>query len=148
MKENNMKSIGDILQKFNPKEDKYVSREFQTFGVFLAEKLHDERKKALYIKYSKYIPRPILEQAYRFVIDSKARNKAALFMWKLRELGVFEKYKVPGPVRKKKTEEEKKAAEQEKAAKKALKEQKKELALTQPKKRGRKKQSLDEPFGF
>lgn len=88
-----MKSISDILQKFSPTEDKYVSREFQSFGVFLAEKLGDEKRKPLYIKYAKEIPRPILEQAYRFVIDSKARNKGALFMWKLRELKVFEKFK-------------------------------------------------------
>lgn len=97
-----MQSVSDILKKFNPKEDKYVSREFQTFGVFLAEKLEDTRRKALYIKYAKEIPRPILEQAYRFVIDSKARSKGALFVWKLKELGVFEKFKLSPPVRKKK----------------------------------------------
>lgn len=96
-----MNSIGDILKKYAPKEDKYISREFQSFGVFLAEKLGDMRRKALYIKYSKEIPRPILEQAYRFVIDSQARNKGALFMWKLRELGVFEKFKLSSPKRKK-----------------------------------------------
>lgn len=84
-----MQSIKDILNKFDPFEDKYISREFQAFGVNLAEKLGDTRHKSLYIKLAKTIPRPILEQAYRFVIDSNARSKGALFMWKLKELGAY-----------------------------------------------------------
>jgi hypothetical protein len=84
-----MQSVRDILKKFNPLEDKYVSREFQAFGVHLAEKLQDTRRKSLYIKLAKTIPRPILEKALRFVIDSRARKKGALFMWKLKELGAF-----------------------------------------------------------
>lgn len=86
-----MDSINDILKRFDPLEDKYISREFQAFGVHLAEKLEDERKKSLYIKLAKQIPRAILEQALRFVVDSKARNKGALFMWKLREMGAWDK---------------------------------------------------------
>lgn len=90
-----MKSIADILNKFDPMEDKYISREFQSYGVYLAEKLEDERKKSLYIKLSRDIPRPILAQALRFVVDAKARNKGALFMWKLREMGAWAKYYTP-----------------------------------------------------
>ena len=86
-----MQSVSDILKKFNPLEDKYVSREFQTFGVHLAKKLQDERRKGLYMKLAKTIPRAILEEALRFVSDSNARNKAALFMWKLKELNAFSK---------------------------------------------------------
>ena len=37
-----MKSIKSVLQNFNPTEDKYISREYQSFGVHLAEKLGDE----------------------------------------------------------------------------------------------------------
>ena len=70
-------------------KDKYVSREFQSFGVNLAEKLEDARRKGLYIKFAKTIPRPLLEMALRFVIDANAKNKAALFMWKLKEMGAF-----------------------------------------------------------
>lgn len=84
-----MESVKDILAKFDPFEDKYISREFQAFGVHLAESLGDIRHKSLYIKLAKTIPRPVLEQAYRFVIDSKARSKGALFMWKLKELGAY-----------------------------------------------------------
>ena len=91
-----MQSIKDILKKFDPLKDKYISREYQAFGVHLAQKLQDERRKSLYIKLAKTIHRPILEQALRYVIDSHARNKAALFMWKLKELKAFEKnVKVP-----------------------------------------------------
>ncbi|PIY68627.1 hypothetical protein COY90_04935 [Candidatus Roizmanbacteria bacterium CG_4_10_14_0_8_um_filter_39_9] len=86
-----MKTIADVLKTFNPLEDKYISREFQTFGVHLAEKLQDEPRKSLYMKLAKTIPRPILEQALRFVVDSHAKRKGALFMWKLKEMGVFKK---------------------------------------------------------
>lgn len=86
-----MQSVKDILKQFDPLKDKYVSREFQAFGVHISQRLQDERRKSLYIKLAKTIPRPILEEALRFVIDSSARNKAALFMWKLKELGAFKK---------------------------------------------------------
>ncbi len=84
-----MKSVKSILKNFNPTKDKYISREFQSFGVHLAQKLDDENHKSLYIRLAKTIPRPILEKALRFVSDSNARNKAALFMWKLKDLNAF-----------------------------------------------------------
>ena len=98
-----MQTIKDILKNFKPTEDKYVSREFQSFGVHLAEKLQDERRKSLYIKLAKTLPRPALEEALRFVVDSNARSKGALFMWKLKELGLIGKPKS-------KTEPKKKSA--------------------------------------
>lgn len=82
-------SIKDILKKFNPLEDRYISREYQSFGVYLAQKLADEGRKSLYIKLAKTIPRPILEEALRFTVDSAARRKGALFMWKLKQLDAF-----------------------------------------------------------
>ncbi|MEI7652786.1 MAG: hypothetical protein WCJ70_00710 [bacterium] len=88
-----MDSIASILTKFNPTEDKYVSREFQTFGIFLCEKLADPTRKGLYMRLAKTLPRPALEQALRFVVDSKANNKGALFMWKLKEMGIIGKKK-------------------------------------------------------
>ena len=86
-----MDSVKSILNKFNPLEDKYISREFQSFGVYLAQKLQDEKRKGLYMKLAKTLPRPVLEKALRFVVDSNARNKGALFMWKLKQLGIFVK---------------------------------------------------------
>jgi len=86
-----VKTVGDILKTFKPTEDKYISREFQSFGVHLAQKLQDERRISLYIKLAKTLPRPVLEEALRFVVDSNARSKGALFMWKLKELGMVGK---------------------------------------------------------
>ena len=86
-----MKTIRDILDKFDPFEDRYVSREYQAYGVNLAQKLGDEKHISMYIKFAKTIPRPILDKAYRFVSDANARNRSALFMWKLKELGAFKK---------------------------------------------------------
>lgn len=81
-----MQSIKQILEKFNPATDKYISREFQSFGVRLAESLDDYKHKSLYIKLAKTTHRSILEKALSFCVDSKARNKGALFMWKLKLL--------------------------------------------------------------
>jgi hypothetical protein len=81
-----MQSVGTILTKFNPLEDKYISREFQAYGIFLSETLEDYSHKALYIRLAKTVPRAILERALSFVKDSKARNKGRLFMWKVKEI--------------------------------------------------------------
>ncbi len=81
-----MQSIKQLLKKFDPITDKYVSREFQTFGLHLAEELDDYKHRSLYIKLAKTVHRAILEKALSFTADSKARNKGALFMWKLKEL--------------------------------------------------------------
>ncbi len=81
-----MQSIKQVLTKFNPQTDKYISREFQAFGIHLAEVLDDMKHKSLYIKLAKEVHRSILEKALSFVIDSQAKNKGALFMWKLKQL--------------------------------------------------------------
>ena len=86
-----MQKVSDILRTFNPTEDKYISREFQTFGMYLTEKLDDPKRKGLYMRLAKTLPRPALAKALKFVVDSKARNKAALFMWKLKEMGILGK---------------------------------------------------------
>ena len=81
-----MQSLKTVLKTFNPTTDKYVSREFQTFGLHLADSLDDYKHKSLYMKLAKTVHRAILEQALTFAIDSTATNKGALFMWKLKEL--------------------------------------------------------------
>lgn len=86
-----MQSIKNVLDKFNPSTDKYVSREFQTFALHLTEQLNDYKHKSLYMKLSKTVHRSILERALSFAIDSRASNKGALFMWKLKELRKAEK---------------------------------------------------------
>ena len=86
-----MQSIKNVLDKFNPTTDKYVSREFQTFGLHLTEVLNDYKHKSLYMKLAKTVHRSLLERALSFVADSKADNKGALFMWKLKEIRKGEK---------------------------------------------------------
>lgn len=83
-----MQSVGQVLKKFDPVKDKYISREFQSFGMHLAESLNDYKHRSLYIKLAKTVHRSILEKALSFVIDSNAKNKGALFMWKLKELRI------------------------------------------------------------
>lgn len=92
-----MQSIKTVLKKFDPKTDKYVSREFQTFGLHLADKLDDRKHKSLYMKLSKTVHRSILEKALSFAVDSNAHNKGALFMWKLKEMRTEAKKKEKTP---------------------------------------------------
>lgn len=89
-----MDSIKDVLKSFKPTEDKYISREFQSFAVHLAKKLNDEDHMSLYMRLAKTMPRPVLEEALRFVVDSRIDRKGALFMWKLKEMGAFAKSKI------------------------------------------------------
>jgi len=81
-----MQSVGKILKNFDPVKDKYISREFQSFGIHLAEELDDYKHRSLYIKLAKTVHRSILERALSFCIDSNAKNKGALFMWKLKQI--------------------------------------------------------------
>jgi len=80
-------TIKEILLQRSTETNKYVTREFQDFGYRLAEELGDTTHKSLYIKLAKNTPRSLLEEAKSFVLNNpKAKNKGALFMWKLKEL--------------------------------------------------------------
>ena len=82
-----MDKIANVLDKYKIEEDKYISREFQQYGIELAEELGDMKHKALYIKLAKTTPRGHLESARSFVKDAaNARSKGRLFMWKLKQL--------------------------------------------------------------
>ena len=81
-----MKTVGQVLLNFNPSEDKYISREFQSYGIYLSEELNDYKHKSLYIKLAKTEHRSLLEKALQFACDSTAKKKGALFMWKLKQL--------------------------------------------------------------
>lgn len=82
-----MKSIGSVISKFKIDDsEKYLSREFQEYGLYLAEKLGDLKHKSLYIKMAKEIARTILDEALSFVLDAKANSRPRLFMWKVDQL--------------------------------------------------------------
>lgn len=83
----NFTKIGSVLDRFNPVEDKYISREFQKYGYDLAEELGDLKRTSLYIKLAKDYPRILLERARSFVKDAKnVDSRPRLFMWKVGEL--------------------------------------------------------------
>lgn len=81
-----MKSIKQILKNFNPTEDKYISRDFQAFGIYLAEEMNDYKHRSMWIRLAKINHRSVLEKVLSFVKDSNADNRIALFLWKLKQL--------------------------------------------------------------
>jgi hypothetical protein len=81
-----MQKVSQILKNFDPTKDKYISREFQSFGIYLAEEMNDYKNRGMWIKLAKTNHRSVLEKALSFVTDSNADNKIALFLWKLKQL--------------------------------------------------------------
>lgn len=85
-----MKNLKAILDEYDPDDKKkFITREYQDYGLRLAHELGDERHKSLYIKLAKEEPRERLEIARYFVKDqspAEVRSRARLFMWKLKEL--------------------------------------------------------------
>ena len=66
---------------------KYISKEYQYYGLRLASKLGDSKRVTMYIKWAKEKPRVILETAYSFAIDyPNAKDRSRIFMWKVAEL--------------------------------------------------------------
>jgi hypothetical protein len=78
--------------KTNPKQmmgdkHKYISKEYQLYGLRLANKLDDKKRSTMYIKWAKEKPRGILENALSFTVDyPNAKDKSRIFMWKVKEL--------------------------------------------------------------
>lgn len=85
-----MKRISQIINEVKFKDrPKNLSKEFQVYGVYLAETLADTKHYSLYIKLAKQYQRNILEQALNYVKDAqKVNSKAKLFMWRLKQLQV------------------------------------------------------------
>lgn len=79
-------SLKNILKNFDPTQDRFISREFQAYGIYLTNQLDDPAHKSLYIKLAKETPRHLLEEALSFVKSANPRSKAKLFMWKLKQL--------------------------------------------------------------
>lgn len=83
-----IKSVKDIISaRARVKTAKNIAYEFQDFGVRLAHSLGDMRRKSFYIKLSKEVDRSILERARDYALGYyKAKSKAKVFMWMLKEL--------------------------------------------------------------
>lgn len=81
------KSLFDLLGKYDFDRKKYISQEWQDYAYRLAIALDDLRHKSLYMRLAKNTPRAQLEEAKNFVTDAyQVKNKARLFMWKLKEI--------------------------------------------------------------
>ena len=79
--------VSDVLKRFNPTQDRFISREFQKYAYDLAEELQDLDHKSLYMRLVKITPRHLIEQARYFVKDAQnVQNRGRLFMWKLSQL--------------------------------------------------------------
>lgn len=83
-----MQGISSILDNYKKPEkaNNRITQEFQAYGLYLAEQLNDTAHKGIYIKMAKTYPRSLLQRGLSFVSDSNARNKGALFMWKVKQL--------------------------------------------------------------
>jgi hypothetical protein len=88
-----MQSVKQILKNFNPTVDKYISRDFQAYGIQLAEEMDDYKHRGMWIKLAKTNNRALLEACMSFVKDSNAENKIGLFLWKLKQLKTVKKDK-------------------------------------------------------
>jgi hypothetical protein len=83
----NMDEIKDNPKRMFGDKHKYISTEYQVYGLRLAGKLGDTKRATMYIKWAKEKPRAILEIAYSFAIDyPNAKDKSKIFMWKVKEL--------------------------------------------------------------
>ncbi len=83
-----MKSIKTAIAETKFKDrPKNIAHEFQTYGVYLAESLDDTKHYSLYIKLAKQLPRGLLDEALTYTKGYySARNKAKVFMWRLKQL--------------------------------------------------------------
>lgn len=92
-----MKKLSQVIDEIKFKDrPKNLTKEFQVYGVYLAETLDDTKHYSLYIKLAKLTPREVLEAALNFCKDyHSAKSKARLFMWKLGQLKKALKEKTP-----------------------------------------------------
>jgi ABC-type thiamine transport system ATPase subunit len=83
-------SIQKLLLEYKLKDSgKYISQEFQDFAYRLAMDLsgpEDRKTISMCMRLVKTKPRVLLEQAQSYIKDANARNKIALFLWKLKTL--------------------------------------------------------------
>jgi hypothetical protein len=82
-----MESIKEILEKLKANDGgKYLKYEWQLYAYRLSQFLEDEKRISMYMKLAKNENRQILQSAWDFVKESKAKSKPRLFLWKLTQL--------------------------------------------------------------
>lgn len=82
------RQVGLLLDNYKVDDTKQrrISREWQDYAYRMALELDDKEHTSLYMRMCKNTQRSVLEEALTFVRDSKAKSKAKLFMWKVKEL--------------------------------------------------------------
>ena len=81
-------SMVSLLDRYEVDETKQrrISREFQDYAYRLAVALEDTAHVPIYMRIVKANARELIEKAKSFVMDSNAKSKARLFMWKIKQL--------------------------------------------------------------
>lgn len=83
-------TLFSLLQTHEIKQDgKHISQEFQDFAYRLAMALsspNDRKTIEMCMRLVKKKPRALLETCLQFVQDAPARNKVALFLWKMKQI--------------------------------------------------------------
>lgn len=94
-----MKSISTVIAETKYKDrPKNISQEFQMYGCYLAETLEDTKRYSLYIKLAKIESRGLLDEALNFTKGYyNAKNKARVFMWRLKQLKIEKGNATQGP---------------------------------------------------
>ena len=73
-------------QAVPPQKNRRVSSPGQLRALHLATKFSDQNRKLIYLSLCKNIHPTIIDLAESFVSDAAARNKGALFMWKIKQI--------------------------------------------------------------
>ncbi len=83
-----MQTLAQILVNLKERDaGKYLSQEWQLFAYRLAQDLNDMKRISFYMKLAKNENRTLLEKSWDFVKEANnPRSRAALFLWKLKEL--------------------------------------------------------------
>ncbi len=63
-----------------------AKNEFQAYAYKLAHDLNDLDNLKIYLMLAKKVERPLMEQAYSFVSDSRTDERGRLFLWKLKKI--------------------------------------------------------------
>ena len=83
-----MQPIGSLLEKYKLRKPSQepIYHEFQAYAYELAEEFNDRKNVGWYCKLAKHENRAVLEKARQHVRETKPKQPASLFMWKVKQL--------------------------------------------------------------
>lgn len=79
--------LANVIENINARRSR-VRYSFQELALLLAEKLNDQKSKALYMRIAKHEEQELIMKAYSYTMNSPnlSDNKGRFFMWKLKQL--------------------------------------------------------------